>query len=481
MTTTETNLPFRSLIYIQISDDRMKAYLKFLVPSKAQITAGDVMDMLNAEGVKYGVDQAAIERMVLAYKENPNENINKNFVVAKGLPMVEGKDGYIEYYINEQPPVNIDETGKADFRNIEKFKTVEKGKVIARIFPCVPGKNGYNVFGDVVKCKPVQNKKINTGENVTFNERSGEIISSVTGIYSKNRNTISVNLTLDIKGDVGLETGNLNYEGVIKVNGNIERGAEVSSQGDIFINGIIESGKIKCMGSLNVKGGINTKHDACLRVKDAIITTYIENSNIQCEGDITVISSIVGSNIISCGGIHIMKDGGKIAGGELTVLKHIFAPNLGNVNETPTIIHIGEHYFFNQEYLKSLDTLKNLEDQLPDFELKILEIKNYIQRMQGRISEDKKLKFKTEFETYKKVKLDIETEKEKIERLKKVRYYEKDPFISVKDIIYPGIVIHYFGFTEKIISAYKHCTLRFSKSEGKMLVETYREPDSSEK
>ena len=476
MVPSETNIPFRSLISINVSNDLQKVYLKFLIPSKANITSGDIMDLLNAEGVKYGVDQAAIERIVLAYKENPQENFNKNFLVVKGMPMAEGKDGYIDYYVNEQPPVSIDESGKADFRNIEKYKTVEKGKLIAKIIPMVPGKDGYNVYGDTLKCHPCRNAKVNVGENATLNPITGEITANVTGIYQKLRNTISVSQTLTIKGNVGLESGNLNYDGVIKIGGNIERGAEVIASGDIFIDGMIESGKVTCFGSLNVKGGINTKHNGCLHIKQSLITSYIENSNIECEGDLTIVSSIVGSNIISCGSINLLKENNKIAGGDITVFKNIYTDNLGNINETPTTIKIGVHHFFNEEYNRSTEKLKELQEKLQDYVLRITEIKAYIQRMQGRVTNDKKIKFKNEFEEYKKIQLESVQTNERIERLKKVRFYNDDPFISVKDTIHPGIVIHYYGFIEKINTPYKHCTLRFSRLEGKMFVETYREP-----
>lgn len=475
MTQQPTNFPLKSLISIDVSNDHMSGYIQFLIASKANITAGDIMDLLNSEGIRYGVDQAAIERAVLAYKENPAENAKKRFLIVKGLPMVEGKDGRIDYFINEQPPVNIDESGKADFRNIEKYKTVEKGKLLARVFPMEPGKNGVDVYGETIKCHECRQVKANIGENVTYNEKTGEIIADVTGIYQRIRNVISVSQTLNVKGNVGLETGNLHYEGVIKISGNIERGASVSSTGDTFVEGIVESGKILCAGSLNVRGGINTKHQDCIHVKQSIIASYIENTTIECEGDLSIVGSIVGSNIISCGSIHLLKEGSKIAGGEITVLKNIFTDNLGNVNETPMTITIGVNYFFNKEFLKSLEILKDQETKLQEHILRISEIKDYIQRMQSHISDDKKIKFKAEFEEYKKLQSEHEQTKVRSEKLKHLRFYDQDPFISVKDTVHPGIVIHFFGFSEKIITPFKHCTLRFSKEEGRMMVETYRE------
>jgi hypothetical protein len=468
------NTPLRSFISVHLSENNMKAFIEFMVPGK-HIDAGEIMGMLNLEGIKFGVDQAAIERAVIAYRETPNEYIRKNILVAKGQEMIEGKDGYVEYYINELPPVNIDESGKADFRNIEKYKTVEKGKVLAKIYPRIVGKDGINIFGDITKTQEVMDAKLSAGENVTFNPLNGQYTSNVTGIYQKSKNTVSVSETLLVKGNVGLESGNLNYDGVIKIGGNVERGAEVTATGDIFVNGLIESGKIRSSGSLHVQGGINTKHDDCLYIKQNINTTYIEHSNIQCDGDINVVSSIINSNITSSGNIRTIKEGSKIVGGELMALDHIYTDNLGNVNETPTNVQVGIHYAYNKEYKNSIERSSQLENTLKEYVLKINQIKEYIQRMQGRISTEKKISFKNDFDAYKKLESEFSGLKEKIEKLKNLRFNEIDAYISVRDTIFPGVVVHYYSFIEKINQTYKHCTLRFSKSEGKMYVETYRE------
>lgn len=475
MSDQPANLPFRSILTINFSEDQLKGYVQFLVPTKANLTAGDIMDMLNSEGVKYGVDQAAIERVVLAYKENPQANINKNFMVVKGLPMQPGKDGYVEFYINEQPPVSIDENGKADFRNIEKFKTVEKGKILAKVFPMIKGKNGIDIFGESIKAPEVKDANIRAGENVTFDPRTGNMIANITGIYHKIRNTISVSETLLVSGNVGLESGNLSYTGVIKIAGNIEHGAEVTASGDIFVGGLIESGKIRSQGTLNVRGGINTKHEDCLNIKNGINSTYIENSNIESEGDIVVISSVVGSNILTSGNLRTVKEGSKIAGGEITVLESIYADNIGTPSETPTTINIGINPYVEKDYKKLIELAQEQEETLKASVEKISQIKDYIQRMRGNISNDKKLAFKAEFDAYKETDAALKESKVKIEQLKKIRFCEKDAIISVKQTIYPGVTIRYYGFAEKIESEYKHCTFRFSKTEGKMHVETYQE------
>ncbi|MDH4199226.1 MAG: FapA family protein [Spirochaetia bacterium] len=475
MAEQQTNSAFRSIVAIHYSDDRLEGYLQFLVPSRANVTAGDIMDMINMEDIKYGVDQSAIEKAIIAYKENPEGNVKKNFLVVKGLRMVPGTEGRIEYYINEAPPVTIDENGKADFRNIEKFKTVEKDRLLAKVIRMKKGVDGIDIFGNSIKTNEVHDVKIKTGQNVTVNEQTGEVRSSVTGVYQKIRNVISVNPTLEIKGDVGLETGNLNYEGVIKINGNVERGAEVQATGDIFINGLIESGKISTTGSLHVKGGINTKHDGLIHVKDYLNATYIENSNIQSEGNLAVVSSIIGSGIITSGNVRTIKEGGKIVGGEITVLESIYTDNLGNTNETPTVITIGTHYYIDMEFRKSLEIIQELEEKLRSSIERINEIKVYIQRMQGKVSPEKKANFKHEFDMYKNIETSYQQEKEKLEKLKNHRFAANDPFISVKDTVFPGVTVHYFGFTEKIYTMYRHCSLRFSKSEGRMIVETYKE------
>jgi uncharacterized protein (DUF342 family) len=69
-------------------------------------------------------------------------------VIAKGVPMVEGMDGWIKYYHPHNQRVVIGaRMGKADFRNLEKYITIKRDEKIATVFQGVPGKQGKDVLG----------------------------------------------------------------------------------------------------------------------------------------------------------------------------------------------------------------------------------------------------------------------------------------------------------------------------------------------
>ncbi|MES0489632.1 MAG: FapA family protein [Leptospirales bacterium] len=469
--------PLDRIVVVKIDPDDMAAYISFINIYDGEIPKNIIFDIISGYDIKYGLNPSLVDQAIAEFTENPKENIKKQFIVAKGMPMVPGQNGKVDIYIDEAAPVAIDDTGKADFRNIEKFRTVEKDQILAKIIPAIPGKPGYNVFGDKIAPMAVREPKLIAGENVIHNADSGELMARATGVFSKIKNTINVSEVLTISKNVGLETGNLHYEGVIKVNGNIELGAEVSSERDLFVDGIIESGSVKVGGSLHVSGGIKTRQEGLITVKSDVHATYIENSKVYADGSMKIVNAVIGSNLTCCGNINTIKDGSKIVGGEITALEHIATDFFGNMNDTHTIVSIGNHFQFQQIYERTLTVFTEKEALLKEYIEKVHAMKEYIQRMQRNLTTQKKLEFKKLFDDYKVCENEYKAVKEKLELAKNKRYFNGDVFIHVKDTLYPGVVIHHFNLIEKITQEYKHCTLRFKKGENGFTLESYAPPE----
>jgi len=475
MAQPDQQTPLENIIKLHLSEDHMQASLYFITKNKIEVSRTDIIDILNAHGIQYGVMNDAINQALERYKNNPEDVFKKDLVVVKGKPVDKGVNGSAEYMIPDSIPVAIDQSGKADFRNIEKFKTVTRGQTLVRITPARKGSDGYNIFGESIAAPEVRDIEVHAGENTEYDQTKHEIRALKDGVYHKDENHVSVSETLLISNNIGLETGNINYEGVIKIEGSIERGAAVKSHDDIFVDGLVESGSINCGGSLHVNGGINTKLQGTIQVKQSVNCSFIENSNLYAEGGISVVSNIIGSNVISCGDIYLLKEGNKIVGGEVHAFAHIEADNIGNANETNTVIHIGKHYRYNKifedmntEFLEVEKTFKELVEE-------IKEIKEYIQRSGGKISNEKKLEMKKKYEQYKAAESDYTERSKKLEMVKKRVYYQGDPLISVKNVLHRGVVFHFFNHVEKVDTEYKHCTMRFNRAEGKMHLEPYRE------
>lgn len=477
MSGNDSTNPLANIIQVRADDEAMTAFITFIQASSQPVQVGDIMDVLNNYGIRYGANEKMIHDAITTFNMNMAQNLNKEFPVAKGNPMDPGRDGRVEIFIEENAPVTIDETGKADFRNIEKFRTVQEGQDLVKIYRSIKGKDGFNVYGERIPAPEVADPRIQPGDNVNHDMERDVFVAGVTGIYNKHKSIVSVHQVLVIDGDVGLESGNLKYEGVIKVKGNVERGAEVVSASDIIIEGLVESGEMKAGGSLTVTGGINTKNEGLIQIKKSIAASFIENSRVYALEKITVVSAIIGSTVICCSDIAVLKEGGKIVGGELTALKHIVADNVGNMNETPTVINIGAHFQYKKLYEKTLAEFQGVEEQYHEFVEKIKSLKDYIQRMHGKISAQKTASIKTEFEEFKKLEAQYAKLQEKLNVLKTQRYVDGDAFLSVREVLFPGVTIHYFNHTEKIEKEYKHCTLRFKRKEARMVLEAYSPPE----
>jgi len=468
-------LTIEEVVVITTSNNNMEAFITFTGLYDGLITVEKVYEIIKTYNIKYGVDSVLVRKVLDEYKKNPSACLNKEYLIARGIPMKPGRDGYIEFYISENAPVSIDESGKADFRNIEKFHTVQEGQKLARLHKMIKGTAGYNIFAEEIKPNEVTDVNIKLGSNVHFNSEN-EIISDKMGIYNKIRNVISVSEVLAINGNVGLESGNLQYAGVIKIGGGIERGAEVRSNNDIYVSGLVESGHVKSGGSFNVSGGINTKNEGVIEAENGVNSSFIENSTIISEGPITVVSSIIASAVSSYSHITLLKEGNKIVGGELLALEYIAADVIGNQNETPTIIHLGTHPKFSKLYDSTLKELQFKEGKFSDYVEKIREIKEYITRMHGKITDLKKIEFKKIFDDYKELESEINELKKQLEIYKVKRYYKDNVYLHVRDTLFPGVVVHYFNITEKISQIYKHCSLKFIRSEARWSLETYSGP-----
>ena len=117
-----------------------------------------------------------------------------------------------------------------------------------------------NIYGKVIEPKKPEVPRLKVGENVTFDKDSNEYVSKIHGIFVKSDDGIDVSPVLEITGNVGLESGNVNYEGNVKIGGNIERGTIVVALGDVTVGGVIESGNIR-IGGNNIRRNNGTSCD----------------------------------------------------------------------------------------------------------------------------------------------------------------------------------------------------------------------------
>src|SRR5690606_37583280 len=115
---TSAKLPTQDeRVKIDILDERHFARGRFYPPSNNGIllTKEDIIQELSRAGVRYGVDEAAIN---LFLKER---KYCTDYILAKATPAIQGRDAEITYHFNtdltHKPKTNED--GSVDFHNLD--------------------------------------------------------------------------------------------------------------------------------------------------------------------------------------------------------------------------------------------------------------------------------------------------------------------------------------------------------------------------
>jgi len=437
------------------------------------VTTSAVREALNELGISYGVDSDAIEKAIEQY--NAEQKMDESTVIVKGYRGKETVDGKIELLIEESKHVSIDDSGKADYRNIKNFITANQGQVLVRHHLPVQGEAGMNIYGDQVPAREPKNPRLDAGINVSIVQKGtfNEYVADAKGIVSRNKQIIEVNPILQIAGNVGIESGNIKYDGDVEISGSVDRGSSILASGSVSVGGMIESGSIKLSGVLNVKGGINTKSEGRILVNKELISVYIDNSKLFVNGDITVDRSITISNIITHGSIFLKDQHSTISGGEILAYHSITADIIGSKAEIPTVITIGTHFERNKQVV---DITKELEDTKKEFERltdEMQKMKLFVQRMRNKITEEKREEFRLKIQEYTRTKQLGEKLEKDAKELRMSRFNPAEVAVTAREILYPGVQIHYRGHVEKITAPITKCVIRFRPSQEKPEIEAF--------
>ena len=460
---------------LSISEDGVSAELILRGRYDPSISYENVIDLLNDYKIVFGVNSSAIKKLIQEYKDDIKGEVIHRTLAAQGKSFVPGIDGRIDFLIQEAPPVTIDESGRADFRNIDKYHTVQENEVLAKKTPAAPGEAGIDVYGQTIEPPIPHDPILEHGQNVGFNSATNEYYAKTRGIFVRGKDRIDVSPVLEIPRDVGLESGNVFYDGHVKIGGNVERGSIVSAVGDVTVGGTAESGNITAGGSLIVRKGINTKQEQTIKVGGDITAVYMENAAAVAEGSIFVERSIIQSKLIAYGNITLTGPGSKLTGGDVIAYGNVSAAVIGNQNEIPTRVTVGLHSNNAEYYKLSLKELENVERELEKKQEQIDKIKIFVQRSRGNIPAGKKAEFRVIFKQYK----DAQELKARVQAQVKEfvtgRYNREEVRLIAREVLHPGVEIHYRGYVEKIRAPMTKVVLRFKPGQEKPEIEAYKD------
>ena len=230
--------------------------------------------------------------------------------------------------------------------------------------------------GKVIRAKDGKEAVFKIGKNIRLSPDGLQAIAEVDGTILFDNDKISVIQMLEIKGDVGVETGNINFQGQVIINGNVTSGYSIECDGDLVINGVVEGATLRTNGSLVISRGIQGHDNANIYCEGNLTSNFINSATVFSRGDIET-GAIMNSIVKSDGKITVKGKKGLIVGGDITSKSDIEANVVGSEMGIITSIKLGVDIEVIDE-LKALTTevkeKMEMHDKL-DKSIKLLKVK----------------------------------------------------------------------------------------------------------
>jgi uncharacterized protein len=361
---------------LRIQKDKMKAYyiihptqLKQIPPiqtieenlSKLKIYSMVDRNLLEQELSKINVTVPQVHRIIVAQGKAPKDGFNEYFT-----PLIDF----------EKKAGKILEDGSIDFKEVGSIVEIKQRQAILKKVPGETPQDGYNIYGEKVEGLMKEADGYSAGENIVPSVDPLIYASTIDGCLEVMKKTVSVSPISLIKGDVGYESGNIDFHGTVHIQGSVQPGFIVKAKGDIVVGKDITDAIVEADGNITVKLGIEGKGQTKVTAGGNIKAKFIINSKIEAMGTVQIEDSIINSNIFSNDKVFVTDKHGKIIGGETTALYLIKAKNSGVPNENKTILTVGKNIFIEK-------ALEEIQNRIEPVKKKIEEIKQKLKTSFG--------------------------------------------------------------------------------------------------
>ena len=343
-------------IKLEIFNDFMAAFLTKTDAFDQKLTVAQVKQALFDKDIVAGI---VADEMIEGFITSSGFKA-KAFKVAQGISPVQGKDAKIKIFFDSDylKAGGVTNDGVIDFKDRGEMPFVELGTMLAEKTPIKESRNGKNIYGETIEITPAIDIELKIGKGAQLSEDGLKILAEVQGfpVQTMSRH-IAVYQEYTTEGDVDYETGHINYDGNVNINGRIKSGFKVEGnniQAMELDGGIITAGE-----NVNIAGGIN---EGTIYSRGNIRAKFIHNSKLLCLGDVIIEKEIVDSDI-ECSGKCVVENG-KLISSRITAKMGVQAKNIGTDMSEPNIIKVGHDIFTQKELEKNKDKMGKLKEQI---------------------------------------------------------------------------------------------------------------------
>lgn len=441
-------------LIVDISRDKMKATVKYDTKNGSKLPTFDmVMEALTEKGVKFGIDEDEIKRGI--------ESLSP-FVAAQGKPPIPGENAYIDRKFDlgvKGRPV-VDQYDRVDYKNLNLFVLVEANETLAIRIPQTKGTAGTNIFGDTV---PAQNGRpipMPAGKNTQVLGEN-QLIATINGQIVDTGNKISVDPRLEIKGSVGVATGDIDFDGSVMINGDVKQGFTVKATGDVEIKGSVNGGEVDGR-SIIISGGITGANRGKVQAVHDVCAAFAENAIIEAGRDIYIADVALHSTLRAGKKITVEGKGGKIIGGLTVSGEEVTAKVIGNDAFVITRVSVGVDPNLQKEYHEVCKSYKEGKKKL----LHITQTLNTLSKIDmSKLPPERMAQINAITRSQFPIAGQLKRDEQKILELETKLSEMKNGKIRVDDVMYPGARLSINSVVKNVQEEYRHCTMSLNEGE----------------
>ncbi len=342
--------------------DGMSAWMLAFPPTGRgqELTASMLLRALAEEKIVFGLDRELLNRLL----SRPDRYFHL-WLIARGRPPAAGEDGWVEECFPREVPLDFPDGrgARVDYTALRRICPVKAGEVICRLIPPGTGTQGRTVRGEPLPSEPGKPAGLLKGRNTLLSEDGSRLIAAREGHVIFTGRFFEVRTTLEIDGDVGSATGNLNYLGDIHIRGDVRSGYTVRATGSVMVDGAIEGTSVEAGNDLMVGQGVQGNGKAEIRAHRHVYARYLENCTVYTGGDLYS-DCVIGCELYCDGHIQVTTGRGAVIGGVLRAGRGMRAGSIGARNELRTEVELGGQPYEDwqrKQVLRELDEMERAE------------------------------------------------------------------------------------------------------------------------
>ena len=334
-------LPAKKYLNIRASEDKMSAAIivfemRHYSDPAFKLSKDFMEEQLQLNGIKFGFNDDILADMEDAFSKRANLNTK---VVAHGKPAVVGAEPYL-HFVYKDSPLATEADGPINIRDAQQRTIVHKDQFFGEVRYAKPAETGTTVLGRSIAPADGPPLTISVGDGVEERE-PGKFYASSDGVPQLEENNLKIAKMLVHEGDVNLKSGNIYFDGPVEIKGSVEAGSVVRVRGPLKIHGSIIGAFVSSKEPIEVVESIVTGETGKVICASHVKADFIENSNIECDGTLTVNRSLVTSNVVAGAFIRAIAADGVVGGGKVVCRGMVLSANIGFAKGARTNFVVG--------------------------------------------------------------------------------------------------------------------------------------------